>query len=168
MAYYKIPEDQAAKLPTEPENVLPFLAARLHSTVVQNVQQMIEQALPQQIGAYIKVQEAETAAKKAFYDAWPALQPYEQQVLQAGQLYRQLNPNVSSQDFIKAVGELVSRSLNIAIAAAPAAPGAAPAPVAAPAAPAASPGFVPAGGRGSSGPAPAEENVFTQLAMEED
>lgn len=167
MEYYKIPEDQAAKLPTEPENVLPFLAARLHQTVVQNVQQMLDQVLPQHISTYMKVTEAEASAKKAFYDVWPELKPYEQQVLQAGQLYRQLNPTVSAQDFIKAVGNLVSSSLGIAVAAPLPAAGGTPAPAPAASMPI-SPGYQPTGGAGGArGPAP-EENVFTQLAMEED
>ena len=161
--YYKIPDDQAAKLPTEPENVLPFMAAKLHQTIVKSVQQMLAQQLPQYIVQTNRVQESEKASRNAFYAKWPQLEKYEQQVLQAGAMFRQLNPNATTEQAIQAIGEIVSKSLNITVAA----PGNGTGTVAAPLA---ATGFIPAGGGGGgrTGPTKTEENEFTRMSLEED
>lgn len=159
--FYKIPDDMAAKLPTEPENVLPVLAARVHQSIARGVQTMLAQQLPEYISQTMEVQAAEERSKSAFYAKWPQLKQHEQQVLQAGQLYRAMNPAASADDAIQAIGEIVTKALGITVAAVPATP-AAPAPAApAPLRPAA------VGGSRVVAP-PAEENEFTQLALGDD
>lgn len=160
--YYKIPDDMAARLPTEPEMVLPVLAARVHQAVVRSVATMMSQQLPQHIGQVIHLQKVDREAKEAFYKAWPGLTAYEEQVLQAGAMYRKLNPTASPDVAIKAIGKIVSDSLGFTVASAPAASAAA-AVAAAPAV------FAPAGSSGARSAAPATtENEFERMAAETD
>lgn len=161
--YYKLPEDLAAKLPTEPENVLPHLAATLHRTIARGVVNLLQTQLPSYLHHHGEVTRLNNEAKDEFYAAHPHLKGYEQQVLQAGQLYRQLNPTADRATSIKAIGKIVTDSLGLTVAGAPAAP------AAAAVAAAAAPGFTPAGATGSRGPAPAAaKNEFEAMAEEDD
>lgn len=158
--FYKLPEDMAAKLSTEPELVLPVLAARLHQTLARSLENALERQLPQYLIGHQRFTEKETSAKKAFYDKWPQLAGYEGQVLQAGQLYRQLNPSATPEQAIQAIGEIVTKSLNINVAS-PAGSGT-PVVTAAPSV------FKPAGsGTTAVGAPPQGDNEFTRLALED-
>ena len=157
--YYKIPDEWAARLATEPELVLPQLAARLHQTVLEGVRSMLDQGVPQVVQGLMQVERRETEAKDAFYKAWPSLKAYETQVLQAGRLFAQLNPTATPQERIERIGKIVSESLGIPIAPI-AMPPASQAPAAS--APAA---FRPAGGASGSRP-PAPTNEFEAIAEE--
>jgi hypothetical protein len=164
VAYYKLPEDMAEKLPTEPEVVLPFMAARLHQEIARGVERMVQEALPHAIRNVMTAEQTEERSKKAFYDAWPQLSGYEKQVLEVGTMFRRLNPDAPPEEAIKRIGETVMTALGLQIAPGTAQPGA----PAAPAQPAArQPVFQPAGGGGSGrGAPPADDNVFTQMAEE--
>lgn len=158
--YYKLPDDMAEKLATEPELVLPHMAARVHQAIAKGVQRMIAEQLPQYIDHHMQVSSKEAAAKKAFYDAWPQLAKNEAEVLRAAQLYNQLNPNATPEQRIKAVGRIVAESLGIAVAA-PGTPGA---PAAAVPAPAPAPFRPAAGGGAVAGKPPSPDNEFTAIA----
>lgn len=155
--HYELPDDLAAQLPTEPEKVLPYMAAKVHETVVRAVQQMFAREVPQYIAMTQQMQAADKASKDAFYTAWPALAGHEQAVLKAGQLYRQLNPAATAEEAIKAIGGIVSQSLGISVVGAPAAS-------AVPAAPLPTP----AGGAtgGNARPAATDKNEFTAMSLE--
>jgi len=168
--YYKLPDDMAARLATEPEQVLPVLAARVHQAVVQGVQKMLGQELPRFLQNAKTFEETETKARDAFFLRWPSLSHKEhgKQVLQVGALFRQLNPNATPDEAIERIGRVVHEALGLVIpAAGPGGPAAgAPVALAAPAAP-----FKPAGGGGApAAPAPSS-NEFEQIAgqlLEED
>jgi hypothetical protein len=167
-AYYKLPEAEAAALQTEPEVALPKLAARLHLAVARGVQQMLATQLPSMVHGVQEVYRRNEAAKASFYGAWPMLNEREHgaAVLQAAQLFRQLNPNATAEEAVQRIGKVVCESLGIAI---PSAGGAAPGGTAAPAqalgskpAP-----FVPAGGAtGARVTAHTFDNEFEAMANE--
>jgi hypothetical protein len=163
VGYYKIPDDWAAKLATEPELVLPQLAARLHQTVLEGVRNMLDKSVPQVVSGMLEFQRRELAAKDAFYTRWPTLKSYEKQVLQAGVLFSQLNPNATPEERIERIGKIVSESLGIAVAPTPGAPAGTP-PATPPAPP---PVFKPAGaGAAAGGRPPASDNEFAAIAEE--
>ena len=164
MKNYGLPEDMAVKLQTEPEQVLPYLAARVHQNVVQQVVGRVTELLTTQLPTMIRnhqaISEAELTAKNTFYGRWPQLKVHEETVKKAGVMFRSLNPNADSQTALEAIGKLVCDSLGI-----PQGTGGAPAAPAAPASPAA-PAFRPAGGSPGGGNAPQGDNVYTSLAEE--
>lgn len=146
--YYKLPDDMAARLQTEPELVLPQMAAKVHVAVVRGIQQYLATQLPSYIEHTTRMTAAEAKAKTAFYEANPDLTGYEEQVLQAGRTFRQMNPNAAPEVAIKAIGNLVRAAMGLQSPAPgggmPSTPGASSAPAA--------PAFRPAGGGHSAAP----------------
>lgn len=162
--YYKLPDDLAARLATEPELVLPTLAAKVHQALELATQQMITQLVPQFLQQHTQLQAANEKAKSTFYDRWPSLKDYEPQVLQMGQMFRQLNPKATPEDSIERIGATVCAALGIQPDPKPGS--GTPAPqqqqqrkaVGSPR---------PAGAAGARAPAPPPtENVFTEMANE--
>lgn len=160
--YYKLPEDLAEKLQTEPENVLPHLAAKMHQSVLQGVQRFLEHSLPQYLTQHGTIVAAEAKAKAAFYEANPDLVQYEEQVLQAGRVYRQMNPQAPADKAIKAIADIVRASMGLTVVSGGGQQQVATSTTTAPA-------FTPAGSSGApAGNRPAKMNEFEQLALEQD
>jgi hypothetical protein len=137
--YYGMDAETAMRLQTEPELVLPQLAAKVHLEVLDAVMQQ----LPYRVGEMVtQIQEAtkrETEAHDTFFSAYPDLKGYKDAVLRVGQMYRAANPTANREQAVKAIGDFVRTSLGL-VAPAPAAPRA-------PANP-----FVPAQGSGGGAP----------------
>lgn len=159
--YYQIPEEHAARLPTEPEKVLPVLAARVHEAVLRSAQQWVMQAVPHFLQQHDTAQKAEAESKKAFYNRWPDLAPHEKQVLEIGAMFRQMNPQATAKDSIEKIGQIACAALGITPRAGN---GSAPAPSPSPTP---SPSPRPAGTSSSqAGAAPPDSNFFTDMADE--
>jgi hypothetical protein len=146
-----LPED-AARLQTEPENVLPVLAARVQMSVLDAVFSTLPQRVHAMIGLHMKAVERENSAQDAMFSAYPELKNHRDAVLRVGQMYRAANPKATREQAIKAIGDFVMQSLGLTRAA-PAAPAQQPAPTQP---------FVPAtgGGPASFGTPPAGEWDF--------
>lgn len=145
--FYAIDEESALALATEPEKVLPKLAAQLHMSVMQQVQAQIVQQMPQLLTGVQDRNVRETKAKDEFFSAWPELKGKEQEVLQMGVMFRQLNPKATPQEAVARIGEMTMNALGLKRAASPAqnTPPAAPAP------------FRPAGGPSAARPTSAPQ-----------
>ncbi len=164
--YYKLPDDLAARLATEPETVLPVMAARLHETVMRGVQEVVARAVPQMLHQYQTVTKANEESRSKFYDRWPSLKAHEEQVLQIGQMFRQMNPKATPQDALEKIGKLACAALGITEDQPKGRSGQSPAPRRPNNQPR-RPGFRPAAVEGSQGGnSPPAENVFTELAEE--
>lgn len=162
---YQLPEEEQTALLTEPEKVLPKLAASIHFKVTQAVLHAVQGSLPQIIQQQQNAISAETTAKNAFYEANPDLADpaYESAIIQVGQMFRKMNPTASREEAMKRIGELVRVSMGLP-------PGQAVTQQASgEAQPAAPRPFVPArGGAGAGVPAAQETNIWTALANEMD
>jgi len=162
--YYKIPDDLAARLSTEPELVLPVLAAKIHQALMRTHMNMLSQELPRRIQEINTYHAAEEKSKEAFFGRWPGLKGHEKQVIQVGAMYRKMNPNATPEEAIEKIGRVVNAALGLAgdtPSSAPAQPPARPQP------PAAKSGFRPAGTQASaSAAAPPSDNIFTAMAEE--
>lgn len=119
---YTFDEDTALKLQTEPEKVLPALAAKLHLDVMKTVMAQVNGMLPQVMQQQTKVVERETKAQDMFFGQWPQLRGYEKQVLEVGRMYRQMNPNAAPDEAVKRIGEVALAALGLPVAAAPTPP----------------------------------------------
>lgn len=117
---YSFDEETASRLQTEPELVLPEIAARLHLEVVQHALESVQRMLPSVVPQLLQTQNAEKTAVDMFYSVNPDLKKYHKQVIQVGQMYRKLNPKASPEVAAKKIGELVRNSLALE----PLAPGA--------------------------------------------
>lgn len=173
--YYKIPEELAARLATEPEQVLPVLASKVHMAVEQGMRNFVAQQLPVYLQHYQKITEAESRTKASFYERWPSLAKHEAQVKQVGEMYRKMNPKATPQDALEKIGALACAALGIQPDPAPSQRGNGQRPPvrprtngSRPVRPAARPAGV---ASSQAGAAPPSENLFSQYAdqmLEED
>lgn len=154
-AYYAIDAETAQRLQTEPENVLPQLAARVHLEVLDTIMAQLPNRM-QSILSHINTYEArEREASDVFFTAYPDLKEHKDAVLRVGQMYRAANPTATKEQAVKAIGDFVRTSLGLS----------APAPVVQQAPPIQP--FTPAGGSGNGAP-PAEVNPWMELASTDD
>ena len=158
--YYTLPEEDATRLVTEPELILPKLAAKMHQAMLGSVQQMLALQLPQYIQMVNNTTTAEAKSKDAFFSKWPGLKDHEAQVLQVGRMFRQANPSAAPDVAIAAIGKIVSEALGLTVVAGQPVAQAAVAPAALM--------YSPGGGGGGGRPAPvnADSNEFSRMAEE--
>jgi hypothetical protein len=110
---YRFDEETALKLQTEPENVLPALAAKVHLDVMKTVLGQVRSLLPQLMQTQAQANEREVGAKSQFFGAWPELKGFESQVLEVGKMYRQMNPTAPADEAIKRIGETAMAALGL-------------------------------------------------------
>lgn len=157
---YGMTEEEASAVLTEPEKVLPMLAAKAHVTIVRNVMASLAQVIPGVVAGVTEARKQSNDVLDKFFAEHPALDREKdyQTVLQFAQLYRQQNPNADFETMSKTVGTMamvhLGRSPSAAPAAAPAAPAAA-APVAT---------YSPAGRATPVSPTPAPSSPWEGIA----
>ena len=159
---YAINDADAQALLTEPETVLPRMAARMHMEVMESTMRALQSVLPQAIQGYTQHEQTNTQAKQFFSGVNPDLAnpAYEPYILQFGEVYRKVNPSAGPEEAARAIGSLVRSALGIAAPQQGVTPPPAmqvsqqPAPVP----------FTPARGSGTGSAPPAQANPFIQLA----
>jgi len=152
---YALTEEDARAVVTEPETVLPKLAANLHQAIFSQIQRSLAEYLPAVIQQATEARARQADADNRFYGRWPSLRGHEQTVLQVGQMYRQANPTAPPEKAIEQIGQIVSLSLGLPMATPTA-------PVQPPAAP---PAHRPAAATGvPASPVPAAPNEWTAFA----
>ena len=158
---YSITDEDASKLLTEPETVLPRMAARMHMEVMESTVRVMQTMLPRLMQSVQQTEQREISAKSFFQTANPDLADprLEPAIMEMGQVYRRLNPAASPEQAAQAIGHLVRASLGIAMPAQ-----AAPAPTSAPAVPVVP--FVPARGGPGGAVAGGSKDSWGQLADE--
>ena len=160
---YALSDEDAEAMLTDPQSVIPNLAANLHMTVMADVHQAIRrtveqvtQQLPQTIQQTTQQQQESEKILNDFYGQWPELKGKEDVVTQAAAMYRQMNPDAPLEQAMNDIGRQMYVLLNIPL------PGQAPAQQqAASAVPPA-----PAAATTVSTPSPATTNWFSAAAEE--
>lgn len=109
--HYAFSEEDTLAIQTEPEKILPKMAARLHQEVMDNVMQQVYRIMPNVVQGLQKDTAREEQAKGEFYGAWPQLKGQEDKVLRMGAMFRQLNPGASAQEAIQQIGKLTMLAL---------------------------------------------------------
>jgi len=165
---YKLTDQEAESLRTEPEKVYPAMAARLHYEVQAATYNSLLQVLPQIVSGLLESRQAADQADTAFYSSWPKLSKTEKSHTEAIRnsirAYRNANPKADMGTVIKNAGLMAMMSLGLPLDL----PGA-PVPLTTPLVPSAPPRPAGAGGTGHV-PRPAgpggggSDNVFTDLA----
>lgn len=119
---YGFDEDTASRLQTEPELVLPELAARMHMSVMKQVVETVQRMMPQMVQPVLQRTDIEAKATALFYGVNSDLNPktHGKAVLQAAQLYRQGNPKASPEEAAAAIGEIVRTTYGLKTKPAPA------------------------------------------------
>lgn len=113
---YAINEEDANRLQTEPEIMLPKLAANMHMTVTRSVMTAIQSMIPEILANQNTMRSADDEARAVFYGVNPDLNDpkYEPAVLQVAQMFRAANPSAPREVAVKTIGQMVRMSLGIA------------------------------------------------------
>lgn len=103
---FKLTEEQADNLISDPNTVLPQLAADLYLDLFDSMMQGLQTQVPAMIQNYQRQQEVRQAADKAFYGAWPQLAKpeYRQVIDRIASTYQQLNPTADAEKAVKEIG----------------------------------------------------------------
>jgi outer membrane biosynthesis protein TonB len=105
---YQLSDEDQNNLITDPNSVLPQLAANLHAQVyeevLQAVGQMVQQSLPSYLERWSSQREQSRQGEDAFFDKWPELRDHKDRVMQIAQVYRSVNPQAAMEQFIQDVG----------------------------------------------------------------
>lgn len=161
---YQLTAEQVNGLLEDPGTTVPQLLAKVHVNAVQGVLRHVAQTLPTMLNGMLQVREINRQREDKFWQAWPELarDKHSQQVVQAAQTFRQMNPRASEDEFIRQVGAMVMVMNGLHRAQVPQQPK-----------PQVAQPFVPAGaGRAGAPPsaaaAPQGWEVFTSLMQQED
>ena len=160
--HYAFDEESSAALLTEPENVLPKLAAQVHMEVLENAMRAMQAMVPVLIQQVRQHDEVQTAAKGLFARINPDLADpkYDDAIIQLGMTYRRMNQTAGPEEASRAIGNLVRAAMGMQ------APGPAPATQGQVVPPQTAAPFVPARGGGGGQRAPVSSNPFEALANE--
>jgi len=105
---YQLSEQDKEAMLTEPEKVLPNLAARIVADAVDmavnSTRGMLVQAMPGLVQHQLQARDASTSGEKKFFDAWPELTEHREVVERTLSLYRQVNPKATLEEAVKVVG----------------------------------------------------------------
>jgi|SRR5687768_6494088 len=110
---YAITEDDAGRLQTEPELVLPKLAANMHMAMTKSLLTAVQAMIPDYVVQHNAVATADQEAKQAFYSANKDLVNHEAAVMQVAKIFRAANPTAPREVAIKTIGDMVRMSLGI-------------------------------------------------------
>lgn len=103
---YALGEAETELVETNIAAALPQLAGALHMRIAESVTQTLGQMLPQLIASQLQyVQQAQSSTQR-FFGEWPELNKPEYQgtLAQVAQMYRQIKPRATADEFIRDVG----------------------------------------------------------------
>ena len=106
---YQFSEDEAAALQTEPERVLPKMAAKLFLDVQEAAVQSVLRFLPQAVTSVQQSSARDTAASQAFLSVNTDLADpkYASDIMEQARAFRARNPKASPQEAITKIGKMV-------------------------------------------------------------
>lgn len=111
---YTIPPEQAKHFSAEQLPALQTLAGMMHLNALRATASMVESMLPRYVETHMTQSSVKREAEEAFFKAWPTLTREHVPVIQKwGKLWAAGNPNGSLQDYIKAVGSMVTHELGL-------------------------------------------------------
>lgn len=106
---YALNEEDAQAALTEPEKLLPRMAAKLHIGVLEASVRAMQAMMPVMLNQVTQATELNTRAKNLFQSINPDLADprYEPHILELGQLYRTRNQTASPEEAARVIGDLV-------------------------------------------------------------
>lgn len=121
---FTIREEDIELLQTQPEAVLPRLAANVLYQAIESAHRQIMEYAPAVIDRHIAITNAQRDAETAFYEKWPGLKGLEpgkhQELRKIIQTYVQVNPQATQEQRISAIGAMAHQVLGIPLPASPA------------------------------------------------
>jgi hypothetical protein len=114
---YLMTEEEKDEFILNPDKILPKLAANLYVDVFESVLGAVNEMLPGRVQQLNGISLEAAQKTEQFYDAWPDLKTVkgQEQIMRIGQVYRSLNRDATSEEFIRDVGTQASVALGIPI-----------------------------------------------------
>lgn len=106
--YYKLSQDDVNALEEDPteflKTAIPRLTARVYVDAVVTSIQRVQQALPNIVTQIVSEREESRNAEEAFFQQWPQLREHKDTVTRIAAAYRQINPDMPQDQFMRDVG----------------------------------------------------------------
>ena len=116
---FAISEEDAELLQTQPEAVLPRMAANIMFEAISSVHKQIQEFVPSIIETHMKVMKAQMEAETAFYEKWPGLKGLDaEKTSRLGGIikaYNAANPNQPRDRRIEEIGALAHQIMGIPV-----------------------------------------------------
>lgn len=112
---YAFSEEEALAFQTEPELVLPKLAANLHMQITKDVMAGIQSILPSLMTNISAASTAEQTARNQFYSVNPDLAnpQFEDAIIQCGKLFRSVNKDAPADRAAILIGNMARQALGL-------------------------------------------------------
>ncbi len=111
---YSFGEEDAATLISDPEKILPKLAARVQVNTIAQMATVLQQQLPNVIASQVRTVIQSNNARNDFYDQYPAFRGKDEGVIiQAMQMAKQAMPTASREQVIQAGASVAAGLLNV-------------------------------------------------------
>lgn len=112
---YAFSEEDALAFQTEPELVLPKLAANLHMQITKDVMAGIQSILPSLMTNISAASTAEQTARNQFYSVNPDLNnpQFEDAIIQCGKLFRSVNKDAPADQAAILIGNMARQALGL-------------------------------------------------------
>lgn len=158
--HFALTKEELELIETNPAVAIPRLASKVYFDAVEAATAAVHQYLPGIIRQTTQQSSQYEKNENTFFESWPGLKERKADVERIGLVYRQANPQATTEDFIKHVGMLASNILGVPLPT--------PQSTAAPKASRA-PAFVPAVGAvpAASGALKGKKNAFAELTESE-
>jgi len=114
--HYNLTEEQAELLENEPAKFMSKLAATLHVEILQQATAAVMRVVPSLMQQVQTMQQDQSAKEEVFFQQWPQLREYRDDVFRHGQAYHQTNPAATFEDFVRDVGAIVSVARQVVVA----------------------------------------------------
>lgn len=110
---FQLSADDADKLITNPNEVLPKMAARVVATAYEAIMRTLGAQLPMMLETYQAGTRLKNEVETEFFSAWPALKEHGSVVENIGRAYRAGNPSATKDEAIRAIGAMAMVSLGL-------------------------------------------------------
>lgn len=104
---YALTEEQSTAVMTNPGEVLPQIMGEMHARMMEHTMQFLRESLPGFIDQSMNFRSTRDAGVESFFKEWPELREHEPLMWELGTMWRERNPEASTEEFIKQVGPIV-------------------------------------------------------------
>lgn len=110
---YKLGQEEADQYEASPAAYIPTLAANLHLQIKEDVINTMVQAMPQLVGSVVQQRTVAQEKTDRFYEKWPDLREFGDQVTLVGRMWREMNPKADEATAIKEIGRIATAAFKV-------------------------------------------------------
>jgi len=112
---YQLSEEDTELYTTEPERILPQIAADIHLQIYNDVVNSIMQYIPGVIQQQMTVRKTGEERDNAFFTRWPELKTHKADIGRFATIWRQMNPKATVETAVEEIGKHMSIALGLPV-----------------------------------------------------